>query len=391
MTVNIASFAAPGSATLSPDLPQPGSAADHWAYATTLVLFEGKMRALFSMLFGASMLLFIERQDAAGRDGIALQVRRLLWLALIGYAHFALLWNGDILFLYACVGLGAMFLRQGNPIALALSGLLLFAAWQGIGASAWLPSAAQEARIAAGTATPADQSAHANLVEQRRRDDQTDTAEALDSFTGAAKARLERDSGYPLRVVAYNWGETLTYILFGMALLRSGFFDGNWPRRMMIRLACVSLFAGLFPTLAFAAWAEMSAYPQAAMHLALSYGLGFPHLLMALGYAALLMLAAPRLLATAPGRWIEAAGRAAFSNYLGTTLLMTALFSGWGLALFGEYGAAARWYFVLLGWAAMLCWPTPWLRFYRCGPLEWLWRSLTEWRILPIRRSPVRT
>ena len=71
------------------------------------VLFEGKMRALFSILFGASLLLYIERKNAAGLDGHALQVRRLLWLALFGLLHFALFWDGDILFLYACVGLGA--------------------------------------------------------------------------------------------------------------------------------------------------------------------------------------------------------------------------------------------------------------------------------------------
>ena len=122
------------------------------------------------------------------------------------------------------------------------------------------------------------------------------------------------------------------------------------------------------------------------MHFALSYGLTLPHLAMALGYAALLVLAAPRLLRSVPGQMLEAAGRMAFSNYLGTSLVMSALCSGWGLGLFGQFGAAQRWTLVLLVWAMILAWSQPWLARYRQGPLEWAWRSLTEWKWLALRR-----
>ena len=76
LAVNIAGFAGPTQATLSPNIPVPGSTADEAAFAFIFVAFEGKMRALFTLLFGASMLLFVERAEAAGRDGTALQYRR---------------------------------------------------------------------------------------------------------------------------------------------------------------------------------------------------------------------------------------------------------------------------------------------------------------------------
>ena len=86
------------------------------------------------------------------------------------------------------------------------------------------------------------------------------------------------------------------------------------------------------------------------------------------------------------GFQLEATGRMAFSNYLGTSVVMAALCYGWGLGLFGQFGAAQRWTLVLLVWALILSWSQPWLTRYRQGPLEWLWRSLTDWRVLGFRR-----
>lgn len=386
LAVNVLSFAAPGSATYSPDGPGPGSAADHWAFAFTFVFFEGKMRALFSILFGASLLLFIERKEAAGAGGSGLQVRRLLWLALFGALHFALLWDGDILLLYACVGLGALLLRRAPARDLALIAALLFSAWQVWGSATWLPSVWQEARVAAGTATAREEAAHDAYRAALRKADREDMAATLQPYAAEVSTRMTQRRDYPLAVIAQTWGETLTYVMIGMALLKSGFFAPTWPRRRMVLLAGSALSAGLALTLAFTGWAMAAGWPAAAMRMAVGYALGWPHLLMALGYAALLVLAAPLLLRGWLGRRLEAAGQMAFSNYIATSVVMTALFSGWGLGLFGAFGPALLWPIVLLVWALMLGWSVPWLQRHRHGPLEWLWRCLTEWRIVPLRR-----
>ena len=76
----------------------------------------------------------------------------------------------------------------------------------------------------------------------------------------------------------------------------------------------------------------------------------------------------------------------AFSNYLGTTMIMTAIFYGWGLGLYGHVGPTLQPLFVLGGWALMLGWSQPWLSRFRQGPLEWAWRSLTELRMMPMRQ-----
>ena len=392
VAINVASFAAPESAAYSPNLPHPTGPANGWAFMANLVLFEGKMRALFSMLFGASMVLFIERAElagraySAGRNGAALQLRRLGWLGLFGYLHFALLWDGDILFLYAVVGFGALALRQLKQAQLVTAALLLLALWQAMGTAMWGPNLAREHAVLSGQPSAAAQRGYSKLLDTFRKADARSLAEAQLSWPDEVAARLTDRPDYPPTLVFYNWGETLPLMLLGMALLRSGFFAGAWTRRRLRQVAAGGTVLGGGISLAFALWARGAGYPEMAMHFALSYGLVLPHLALALGYAALLVLAAPRLLRTTLGQQLEAAGRMAFSNYLATSLILTALCSGWGLGLFGQFGPAQRWTLVLLVWALMLSWSQPWLARFRQGPMEWLWRSLTEWRWLGLQR-----
>jgi uncharacterized protein len=315
-----------------------------------------------------------------------LQVRRLLWLALFGWLHFLLLWDGDILFLYACTGLAALILRRTPPLQLVTIALLLFTIWQAWGSASWAPSAAREAQVAAGTASPAEQREHTNLIAARRADDRIDTKVSLASWGTEVAFRQDQHPAYPIAMLANVWGETLSYMMFGMALLKTGFFAGGWTRRQLCWLAAGGTGIGLGLTLLFTAWAHPRGYPELMMHLAIGYGLSFPHLLTALGYAALLVLAGPRLLAGALGARLEAAGRMAFTNYIACTVMMCALFYGWGLGLFGQIGAAGQWLAVSAAWALMLGWSKPWLARFRHGPLEWLWRSLTDRRWATFKR-----
>ena len=326
LAVNIISFAAAPSANYSPDLPHPGNAADHLAYPIMLVLFEGKMRALFSILFGASLLLFTQRVDAAGRDGAVLQLRRLGWLAGFGLLHYLLLWHGDILFLYAVVGVAALFLRRAPALALVASALFLFSIWQGWNWFEWQPSVQAENAVISGGATPQQAKTHAEALAYYRKDDATELAAVRASWPGLVTHKLRDEWFMPLIMLLFVSGETLTYFLFGMALFKTGFFTGDWPRRRTLGLALGGIGLGGLATGSFALWAYQAHYPETAMRFAISYGLSFAHLAMALGYAAVLVLLTPRLIATWLGGRIAAAGRMAFSNYIATSLVMTALF-----------------------------------------------------------------
>jgi uncharacterized protein len=106
---------------------------------------------------------------------------------------------------------------------------------------------------------------------------------------------------------------------------------------------------------------------------------------MAFGYAALFILLARDMGPIA--RRFAAVGRAAFTNYLGTSLVMTAIFYGWGFGLYGDLTRAQAWLLVPLVWVLMLAWSKPWLERFHYGPFEWAWRSLSRGKLQQMRKG----
>lgn len=377
LAINIAGFAGPSINTLGPHLPPATGLQDQAAFAVSFVLFEGKMRALFAILFGASMALFIDLAEARGQDGDMLQARRLGWLMLFGALHFFLLWWGDILFAYAVCGAVVLLLHRLSPRLLACAAVVLFVTVHGAALLGTWPMVAAEEAVRLGTAS-VDQARtvaryHDYLFETARDEMRVHAGDYL-HIVGY---KLREHSFWLISGVREGFAEYVPLMIIGVLLQRSGFFAGTWPRWSMIALALVATLTGLAATLGVLAWVWPRGFPLIAMDTALRHGLALPHLAMALGYAALLVLSARWLDRHAIGRRIAAAGRMAFSNYLGTSLVMTAVFYGWGLGLFGRFGPLVLWGFVLLAWALMLGASTLWLRHYRRGPLEWAWRSLS--------------
>jgi len=386
LTINVASFAGGPTATLSPGLLQPASAADGLAFAAGLVLFEGKMRGLFTLLFGASMLLFVDRRDAAGKDGGYVQLRRLGWLLLIGYAHQLLLWSGDILMLYALLAPVALALRHLSLRQLVVMAVSFFMLWHlAFALAGWSSLTAAEA-IHRGTADPATRAAVLGQLAAITVDAQNEIQVLRQPYFTMLAERFAETLYQPFQVTLLSLGETVPLMLLGMALYRSGFFTGSWSRAQLWRLALAGLALGLPLAVLQAWWGWSRGYPPEAMYELLIGPAGPPHLVLTLAWAALLVLSAPALLPTGLGERLRAAGRMALSNYLLTSLVMAYWFFGWGLGLVGRVGAAQQWWFVLLGWAVMLAWSKPWLERFRQGPVEWLWRSLTEGQRLPFKR-----
>lgn len=382
LAINIAGFAGPMIGSTTPNLPAPVRPVDEAAWAFGFLVFEGKMRALFCLLFGAGLALSWERAEAAGRNGDLLQLRRLGWLLLFGMAHYLLLWWGDILFLYAACGIIALLMRPLGDRTLLLTALTLYYGWHIWGMLDAAPAIEAERAAHDHAATAAQLRLLAARIEPMQVWTEQELRESTLGFLELAWVKLSERPFWPIQMVSGAFSETLPLMLIGIVIHRRGFFDGRLPRARLREISLACTFAGLVLTALFLGWAWPRHYPPVAMQAALAWGLAMPHLLGGIGYAGLLVMAAPRLASGWLGRRLVAAGRMAFSNYLGTSLVMTFMFYGWGLGLFGKVPPLEQGLFVVGGWVAMLAWSPLWLRRFRRGPLEWLWRCLVEQRLL---------
>ena len=388
LAMNIVAFAMPMQAYFNPSAYGMRTDADFISWLVNFVLVDGKMRGLFSFLFGASMLLVIERAEAAGLPAASIHYRRMFWLLVFGLIHLYLIWFGDILVGYALIGMIAWFFRHKEPaalirwgIALATVQLMVFA---GLAAGAFY---LQDAAAVPGA--PAEV-----LTEWRSLETKFGVlsgqplAGKLAMFQGdygpLVAYRLDAHATAPIEGLIFFGWETLAYFLFGMAALKTGFLTGGWSRERYRKAALIGFGIGI-PAYALLAWLVARDGFSVPMIFALVMAATVPFRpLMVIATAALVILLTRR--GGALVERIAAAGRAAFTNYLGTSLVMTTLFYGYGGGLFGQLSRAELWLPVLATWALILLWSKPWLDRFQYGPLEWLWRSLARWSWQPMRR-----
>lgn len=365
---------------------RPHGIADAMAWLAQYVLVDGKFRGLFTVLFGAGMVLFVERARAAG-IGELLQARRLIWLALFGLAHFLLLFWGDILFLYAISGLAALGMlgwRRETQLRFGivwyLTGSALFAA---IGFSSLMIEQSEQARLAAPQAWEETQAYwDERLVEAGAE------REAFTQGGYAGELAFVADVRGPMLAFQpfFAMLETLPLMLIGMALYRYGLFSGGLDPGRQRLWGWIGVLAGTAMALVLGLWAVVEGFPPFLTDFVFNDGAQATRLPVILGLAALLALWAPGAASGWLGRRVIAAGRMAFSNYIAMSLIAMLVFRQWAGGLWGELDRFQLWGIALAIWAVILVWSPLWLARYRYGPLEWLWRCLTYWKVFPLRR-----
>jgi uncharacterized protein len=393
LSVNIVGMAMIETAYFYPPAYGFHSTGDKVMWALNSIFVDGRFRALFSILFGASLTLVVTRAIEAGRAGWKVHYARMLALLLFGAIHYYVLWWGDILMNYALVGMIAFVFWRLKPQLLVLVGLVALTVSYlppvvfGLTeihqiAEGMKPGAPPELKAKAERAF-AEITPSPSAIEQDKREHASLAAHVAASTHG--EAALE-----PWTSV-YGYGiETLGFMLLGIAAFKSGFLTGAWSRRSYVIVAA-SCLGGDLLIQSYAVYASLKANfdPFTFMPWMRIY-LNPLHAVGAFGYAALIILAFGRRSAIADR--FAAVGRAAFTNYLGSTLIGTLLFYGTFGGLYGQLSRGQVWLFVPIIWATMLLWSKWWLDRYNYGPFEWAWRSLARWKWQPMRkraRNPV--
>ncbi|WP_030538740.1 DUF418 domain-containing protein [Sphingobium sp. DC-2] len=389
--MNITAFAFPQAAYFNPRVTGPLSAGDTLFWLVSFLLFDGKMRALFSMLFGASMLLLVDREELAGRNGRRAQMIRAAWLFLIGLAHYLLLWWGDILTIYALVGIAALPFIGKEPLSLVKWAFLFFLAHFLVctlfvlGLYGWAGSAVEPG--AASAARDGFAAFAASFTDPNHSAIQSEILTYRSGFGTILRHHLHLFANEWPNSLLFTGLDTLGFMLLGMAMLKGGFLTGRWDAGQYRRTAVHCFLIGLPPMAGLAAWLITGGFPVLpAFGAALAWSFPF-RIPLSVGWAALILWLIVRHQDSALVQRIAAAGRLALSNYLGTSLAMCALFYGWGLGLFAQLRPAQLPLVVLCVWAVILLWSKPWLSRFAMGPAEWLWRSLAHGKPQKIRKS----
>ncbi len=379
--------------------------ADLWVWRINALFFEGTMRGLFTLLFGAGALLFLQRQshhDAqAPRElsGKALYFRRTGLLILFGLINaYLFLWEGDILFYYGVTGLFLYFFRNLRTPALIMIGLAVLTAPTIMN----LIDRAEyhDVRARAEAATSLLESGATLTAEQLNAIDELNDAHAerkpAQEKIEHAIARIQKSYLSAFRYlksrtfywettffIQYGFAECLGMMLIGMALLRLGILSGSTRRS-----TCVAMMIGGYAIgLGVNAWEvrtlEASGFSvDAIMNTYVTYDLG--RVPMTLAHLGLIGWLWQTPVLSASKRILARVGQMALTNYLTQSILCSLLFTGAGLGLFGQFQRHELYYFVAAIWVLQLTWSPWWLNRFQFGPAEWLWRSLTYGRSQPM-------
>jgi uncharacterized protein len=387
----------------------PGNV-NFWVNAVVTVFFEGKMRALFGILFGAGVLLFVTKKERTGASVTGRFYQRMGWLVFFGVLHAHLvLWLGDILYLYGICGMLVYLFRNVNPRYLVL-GVPLVAILDFTSGTLFYRQI-REARIAyvdakaaetAGRPLTEPQTAalsawreiELSLIPNREDVKENTRKMKSDYATVASHVRPQAFRFQTIFLPIMLW-DSLALMLLGLALCRWGFLTGSWTdrdyRRVMLigyglglPLVCYSFYHGyrVSPTID-ASLARMLTTPiewTGAIY-------PFQRILLVMAHTSALILMYKAGVFRRLFHRLEAVGQMAATNYVTQSIICTLVFFGYGLNWFGEL-QFYQLYFVVLGiWVLQIVVSPIWLRSFHFGPLEWLWRSLTYLRRPPMRRT----
>ncbi|EPL2540877.1 DUF418 family protein [Klebsiella pneumoniae] len=354
LLLNISAFGLPKAAYLNPAWSGSASLSDAWTWALLDLLAQVKFLTLFALLFGAGLQLLLPR----GKRWIQ---SRLTLLALLGFMHGLFFWDGDILLAYALVGLVSWrMVREAHHVkSLFNTGVVLYLTGIAVLVLLGLISGTVANRSWAPDA--------ANL--------QYEQYWKLHGGMEAVSNRADMLSDNLLALGAqYGW-QLAGMMLMGAALMRSGWLKGQFSLRHYRRTGALLVAAGMAVNLPaiFAQWYLAWDYRWCAFLLQAPRELSAP--LQAIGYAALAWGYWPQLCRFRLVGAIACVGRMALTNYLLQTLICTTLF--YHLGLFMRFDRLQLLAFVPPIWAVNLLVSSLWLRRFRQGPVEWLWRQLT--------------
>lgn len=378
LVMNIQSFGMPVNTYLIPNSYGDLDGINGLVWLIGFLFFDLKFMAMFSMMFGAGIILFTDNRDARKQPVLRVHYRRMFLLLVFGLIHAYVIWHGDILVAYAICGMWVVWVRKWSPKGLLITGVWFFIIGSFfhlvVGLSTqYFPETAEQLR--------ADFALSAS--EQRSE---------IESFQGSWRnhlpIRMKEAASIQFFVFPFMFFWRISgLMLIGMALYKWKVLNASRPSRFYKQLAVIGGGLGL-PVVAGGAYLDHTKNFDPAF--VLGYG-AIPNWYGSLGVAlmwiAIIMLIAQSNKFPRIKHALSAYGRLAFTNYIGQSILATWVFYGYGLALMGTLDRLQQVGIVIIIWTVQLIISVYWVRYFRFGPLEWIWRSGVYMRPQPMRRK----
>lgn len=373
LLMNIQSFSMVGQAYLNPLAYGEFTGLNNWTWVVSHVFADQKFMSIFSMLFGASILMISANIEAKGGTAWRIHYRRNFWLLVIGLIHAYGLWYGDILTPYAVCSFLIYPMRKLSIKTLMVIGVLVFSVasfietFIGWSMPQWPPEALRDLE--------------ASWMPTLRQVGAETTA-YLGDFAGQLQQRFKTTLMMHTTVflTIFFW-RISGLMLIGMALYKLQFFQGKWSEKnYMITFFMTAMPGFLVVIFGLLRNQEENWALEYSMFLGSQWNY-WGSLLVALAYVALINLILKKGLWSLLTIRLSAVGRMALSNYLFQTILCTFLFYGHGLGWFGQVERQYQLLIVIVVWLLQLTYSPWWLTKFKMGPFEWAWRSLTYWKL----------
>jgi uncharacterized protein len=411
LLANIVAFGSPelGHQMAMEDVPSapPDSVVD--ALRTAFV--TGKFRSMLAMLFGVGIYLQYRKRAQVSGNWPGGYLKRTAFLALFGLIHGIFIWYGDILFLYSMIALVTCLLAGlATPVLKWIIGVLAgIAAMIAIALVAWgllwtpprvgleeagvaqvgQPGTQAEPTIAEAKTPPEEAADPGDAIVRALMGPLADPEEeqriyATGSYREQLAARAQIFAFMSMNMVCFA-PLMLPLFLLGILFGRSGVL-AHPSQVKSTRNAALLVGFGVGLPINLSALLFLQEGPPMWLTFTVEE-FGGP--LLAIGYIMLGAMIAEGGRMGGLQRGIANVGRVAFSVYIMQSLLATFIFYSWGLGLFGQLDRVYQLGVVAIIWVLNIAFANAWLRVYQVGPLEWLWRSLTEGRKLPMKGYPV--
>lgn len=367
------------------------------------LFFEGTMRGMFSMLFGAGILLFTGRKSESIEGTVVTDLffRRLLWMLLFGVIHcYLLLWDGEILYSYAIVGMFAFSFRHLKPKNLLIGATIILVIATAFGVKDYFKYKDAFEKV--------------TVAETKKINRQTLSKEdstSIEKWNGIVKEEkatptqvkeemTARSKGYwsivmhKLPVNQYmettflyflNFWDTLAMMLWGMAFFKMGILKAVKSNRFYWLMALMGYGIGITINYFEGSHIVSSNFSVLSIYKTfMTYNLG--RIPTTCGHIALIMLFVKSGFLPFLQKSLAAVGQMAFTNYITHSIICNFIFLGYGFSMYGKLQRYELYYIVISIWVFQLIFSPIWLKYFRFGPLEWLWRSLTYWKMQPMKR-----